>query len=152
MLRRNDDQDRRAEGAAGEEAEETYGVVALALALDCQVATIRRHLKSGSLPSNGTGLCTARQLQRFMSYRGMGSVQLRIVERLLEVASATPSHAPAVKRVGRPRLPAAELRSVVLRTRLTEAEHAEIVKRANDARLSVSAFSRVVLTATRSKD
>lgn len=150
MLRLYDDQGRR---AAGEEAEEPrYGVVALALALDCQVATIRRHLKTGRLPSDGADLCTARQLQRFMSYRGMGSVQLRIVERLLEVASATPSHAPAVKRVGRPRLPPSELRSCILRTRLTEAEYASINARARAARLPLSAFARVVLTAMRSPE
>ena len=138
MIRRYDDLiDRGAD-------EPKYGAVTLARVLDCQVQTVRRHLKSGSLPSNGAGLCTARQLQCFMRFRGMGTVQQLIVERMLELA--TPSHAPGVtRRGGRPTLPRGARRSRVLRVRLREEEYEQVKRRADGG--SVSASARAMLLA-----
>lgn len=135
----------------------TYGVEVVARVMVQRPATIKRNAKNGRLSSHGShgGRHTfdARNVQLYMLRKGMGTVPLNVVERLLELAATATSHAkpeptpPLVDHangapLGRPPFPPGIARDHLIRLRVTQAERERIGKHASAAGVTVSEHCR----------
>ena len=125
----------------------TYDARVVALVMGQRPATIRRNWTKGVL-CGGKDCFGARDVQLYMLRKGMGSVQLHIVERLLELAASSPGRSPAPSAVtqapprGRPPMPPGVARDQVVRVRLTAGERERIGSAAVRAGLTLSEYVR----------